>query len=40
VLGDIRIVLVYPLFLLIDLLLSIKPLARRLFNGFRWALGR
>lgn len=32
VLGDWRIVLIYPIFLLIDLLLSIKPIAEFLFN--------
>lgn len=32
VVADIRIVLVYPIFLLIDLLLSIRPVARFLFD--------
>ena len=31
--GDPRIILAYPLFLLIDLLLSIRPIASYLFNG-------
>jgi hypothetical protein len=35
VVSDWRIMLVYPLFLLIDLLLSIKPVAAYLFNSFR-----
>jgi hypothetical protein len=35
VLNDWRIIIAYPLFLLIDLLLSIRPLASYLFNSFR-----
>lgn len=35
VVNDWRVVLAYPIFLLIDLLLSMAPVARTLFNNFR-----
>lgn len=40
IIGDWRILALYPLLLFIDFLLSIPAVSAALFNNFRWVLGR